>query len=145
MVNYLLHSPGKYADVVELVDSLDLGSNAQACRFESCHPHQKREAVRPLFFGADDRARTLLNATRMSVAAEGSTEALLYSRPFPGGNAIRVLSSVYGMLAQFRFLCYIGHSHTKGVLCRAKKDLFSRLMDDPYLYLSPLQRLCQRK
>ena len=40
MVNYLLHSPGKYADVVELVDSLDLGSNAQACRFESCHPHQ---------------------------------------------------------------------------------------------------------
>ena len=28
-----------YADVVELVDSLDLGSNAQACRFESCHPH----------------------------------------------------------------------------------------------------------
>ena len=27
------------ADVVELVDSLDLGSNARACRFESCHPH----------------------------------------------------------------------------------------------------------
>ena len=31
---------GQYADVVELVDSLDLGSNARACRFESCHPHQ---------------------------------------------------------------------------------------------------------
>ena len=30
-----------HADVVELVDSLDLGSNARACRFESCHPHQK--------------------------------------------------------------------------------------------------------
>ena len=30
----------EYADVVELVDSLDLGSNARACRFESCHPHQ---------------------------------------------------------------------------------------------------------
>ena len=29
------------AGVVELVDSLDLGSNARACRFESCHPHQK--------------------------------------------------------------------------------------------------------
>ena len=29
----------EYADVVELVDSLDLGSNAKACRFESCHPH----------------------------------------------------------------------------------------------------------
>ena len=33
-------SPLQYADVVELVDSLDLGSNARACRFESCHPHQ---------------------------------------------------------------------------------------------------------
>ena len=29
--------------MVELVDSLDLGSNAQACRFESCHPHQVKE------------------------------------------------------------------------------------------------------
>ena len=29
----------EYAGVVELVDSLDLGSNARACRFESCHPH----------------------------------------------------------------------------------------------------------
>ena len=27
------------AGVVELVDSLDLGSNAKACRFESCRPH----------------------------------------------------------------------------------------------------------
>ena len=33
----------EYADVVELVDSLDLGSNARACRFESCHPHQAKE------------------------------------------------------------------------------------------------------
>ena len=32
----------EYADVVELVDSLDLGSNARACRFESCHPHQEK-------------------------------------------------------------------------------------------------------
>ena len=31
-----------HADVVELVDSLDLGSNARACRFESCHPHHNR-------------------------------------------------------------------------------------------------------
>ena len=35
----------EYADVVELVDSLDLGSNARACRFESCHPHQKSTMV----------------------------------------------------------------------------------------------------
>ena len=32
-----------FADVVELVDSLDLGSNARACRFESCHPHQNKK------------------------------------------------------------------------------------------------------
>ena len=36
-----VHSPlsTEYAGVVELVDSLDLGSNARACRFESCRPH----------------------------------------------------------------------------------------------------------
>ena len=40
----------EYADVVELVDSLDLGSNARACRFESCHPHQiKKEACASFF------------------------------------------------------------------------------------------------
>ena len=30
----------EYAGVVELVDSVDLGSSAKACRFESCRPHQ---------------------------------------------------------------------------------------------------------
>ena len=40
-----------YADVVELVDSLDLGSNARACRFESCHPHQiAKGRLMPAFF-----------------------------------------------------------------------------------------------
>ena len=35
-----------YGRVVELVDSLDLGSNARACRFESCRPHQiKRQST----------------------------------------------------------------------------------------------------
>ena len=29
----------EYAGVVELVDSVDLGSSAKACRFESCRPH----------------------------------------------------------------------------------------------------------
>ena len=38
--------------MVELVDSVDLGSTANACRFESCCPHQKREPARALFFGA---------------------------------------------------------------------------------------------
>ena len=70
-----------HADVVELVDSLDLGSNARACRFESCHPHQ----ISPSPFGAGgylfvrwDRTRTDQNAARMSAAGEGLTEPLLY-------------------------------------------------------------------
>ncbi len=29
-----------YAGVVELADTIDLGSIAFACRFKSCHPHQ---------------------------------------------------------------------------------------------------------
>ncbi len=38
-----------HADVGELVVSLVLGSNARACRFESCHPHQIQEGeVKPL-------------------------------------------------------------------------------------------------
>ncbi len=31
------------ADVVELADTIDLGSIAFACRFKSCHPHQLKE------------------------------------------------------------------------------------------------------
>ena len=45
----------KYAGVVELVDSLDLGSNAQACRFESCHPHQKKARFGVLFLPEEYR------------------------------------------------------------------------------------------
>ena len=29
-----------YAGMVELADTLDLGSNAKACRFKSCYPYQ---------------------------------------------------------------------------------------------------------
>ena len=29
--------------MVELVDSVDLGSTAKACRFESCCPHQRKQ------------------------------------------------------------------------------------------------------
>ena len=32
----------EYAGMVELVDSVDLGSTARACRFESCCPHQEK-------------------------------------------------------------------------------------------------------
>ena len=50
----------EYAGVVELVDSVDLGSSAKACRFESCRPHQsKRHPERGVFcFGKQYRART---------------------------------------------------------------------------------------
>ena len=34
------------ADVAELADAPDLGSGAQACRFNPCHPHQKNSATR---------------------------------------------------------------------------------------------------
>ena len=30
----------RHADMVELADTLDLGSSARACRFKSCYPHQ---------------------------------------------------------------------------------------------------------
>lgn len=36
--------------MVELVDSVDLGSTATACRFESCCPHQKQKASRRVLF-----------------------------------------------------------------------------------------------
>ena len=40
----------EYAGMVELVDSVDLGSTARACRFESCCPHQKGFTnVKPFF------------------------------------------------------------------------------------------------
>ena len=70
-----------HADVVELVDSLDLGSNARACRFESCHPHQK--ASRP-YCGREafcaGRTRTHFYASvRWTLAATSSkTGGYLY-------------------------------------------------------------------
>jgi hypothetical protein len=39
-----------YADVVELADTLDLGSSGQPCRFDSCHPHQKKDTLKSVFF-----------------------------------------------------------------------------------------------
>ena len=35
-----------YAGVVELADTIDLGSIAFACRFKSCHPHQNERLWR---------------------------------------------------------------------------------------------------
>ena len=35
----------EYAGVVELVDSVDLGSSAKACRFESCRPHHLKTSL----------------------------------------------------------------------------------------------------
>ena len=35
----------EYAGVVELADTLDLGSNGQPCRFKSCRPYQKKTLI----------------------------------------------------------------------------------------------------
>ena len=35
--------------MVELADTLDLGSNAKACRFKSCYPYQKESARRTIY------------------------------------------------------------------------------------------------
>ena len=37
----------EHADVVKLADTLDLGSSAYACRFESCRPHHLHDTVIP--------------------------------------------------------------------------------------------------
>ena len=37
------------ADVVKLVDTLDLGSSGRPWGFESLHPHQKRAKSKPIW------------------------------------------------------------------------------------------------
>ena len=53
VVQWLVYQPSKLrmrvrfpslapnADMVELADTMDLGSIAKACRFKSCYPHQR--------------------------------------------------------------------------------------------------------
>ena len=55
-----------------MVDSLDLGSNARACRFESCHPHQliKGGICLPLLIDQKYGTRTHPNATVRWTVAE---------------------------------------------------------------------------
>lgn len=36
------------AGMVELADTMDLGSIGQPCRFKSCYPHQQKNAVESL-------------------------------------------------------------------------------------------------
>ena len=38
------------AGMVELADTLDLGSNGQPCRFKSCYPHKHKERARPSLY-----------------------------------------------------------------------------------------------
>ena len=68
------------AGVVELVDSLDLGSNAKACRFESCRPHQKREALWGLSFLV-----RMTDSNRFNADARWASAC----RRFSGGNSVR--------------------------------------------------------
>ena len=64
------------ADVVELVDSLDLGSNAQACRFESCHPHQNKTACfcRPFFRDQITEHSSEIGYTKATKKQQGGLE-----------------------------------------------------------------------
>ena len=41
----MLELSGTYADVSELADELVLETSAIACRFKSCHPHQKETTI----------------------------------------------------------------------------------------------------
>lgn len=41
----ILHYINIIADMAELADAPDLGSGGQPCRFDSCHPHNKRAFV----------------------------------------------------------------------------------------------------
>ena len=61
--------------MVELVDSVDLGSTARACRFESCCPHQITKAPQRGAFVIckEDRTRTHFYASvRWTLAATSS-------------------------------------------------------------------------
>ena len=50
----LLYARLKYAGMVELADTQDLGSCGRPCRFKSCYPHQKELfQTKQLFFGAE--------------------------------------------------------------------------------------------
>ena len=40
----------KYAGLAELADALDLGSSGKPCRFNSCHPHQKKVSTLSMLF-----------------------------------------------------------------------------------------------
>ena len=68
--------------MVELVDSVDLGSTAKSVqvRVLSSAPINATEndTFSVAFILCRSRTRTHLNATRMSVAADGLTEAILY-------------------------------------------------------------------
>ena len=85
----------RYAGVVELVDSLDLGSNARACRFESCHPHQIRKGgfSLPFLFGWYAQDENPSNAARTSAAF----------RQLDGGNSF-IFISLWGMKMQIESL-----------------------------------------
>ena len=47
--------------MVELADTLDLGSNAQACRFKSCYPHQVLTAAIRRLSGLSKETKQDLN------------------------------------------------------------------------------------
>lgn len=55
---------------MKLADMLDLGSNAKACRFKSCHPHQKETS----FVYQDKRGFFLLLGENTVETSENSSK-----------------------------------------------------------------------
>ena len=84
--------------MVELVDSVDLGSTARACRFESCCPHQITKAPQRGAFVIckEDRTRTHFYASvRWTLAATSSKT----------GGYIYFLSPLRGKKMQIESCC----------------------------------------
>ena len=88
----------EYAGMVELVDSVDLGSTARACRFESCCPHQ-----------------TNIIRTKFSLWEMGSD--LLFSSAPAGKERLMLLLSCF-VLRQNKNSSRCDGQHTPCVFCR---------------------------
>ena len=94
---------GFFAGMVELVDSVDLGSTANACRFESCCPHQKKRARQGSLFwcGSSNGTRTHFNAEVRWTSAKRRLDgvcSLVFPIPVTG------IMKVPGIQVEYRVL-----------------------------------------
>ena len=99
---------GKYGRVVDLVDSLDSGSSVHCGRAGSSPASPTKKGRHPfgcLLFLLGRRDLNNLNATRTSVAGDGSTEPNLNFCPF-GQKCKQVPQSPINMPKQLKPLCF---------------------------------------